>query len=585
MNDIEQAANLIDVAMLGIQPIVGSPPGQATQVEDPSCSFEAVVAQLIGQANQGTESREDVGSERAGRQETEKTPDPPGQASQAVGTAIAEAVILPRFVENAQTEQAGKTASDTKIGSEGLNLEYSESAASAMPYTAVTQDPPKTELPADDRPPSDMPQGITPKAVSLPKSDQSDKVDVAGSIPSDRSDRSDKSDRWMARDKSDGSDVSSATPTPTPAPQRAQEAAQIEVPVQPPAEPPADQLTTRQIQPQPAPVQTDKTPVSEPAASTVIAEPLTIVAENQPIAVQEDQPSIGASKIRPQQAVIAPEPEAPKIGPQQAVIAPEPEAPKIRPQQAVIAPEPEAPKIGPQRTVIAPEPEAPVDRQPVSQPQIEAAVPDQQVEVEQAKVMDVQPISKSDEGKTDQPAKAEPKLGWAPIQAQDPSPQAVRLDGQTSAHLPPQEVTQAKVVHQIVRTIRMHTFDGGGSMVLKLAPPHLGTIRMDVTAEHGVVTANLSTSNESVRQILESDLSTLNRSLADAGVHVDAISVRTDVRPDLRDNLSQSLNWQGSSSHAGSRQGGQQYPRMLQMQMEQASETHTRRMGQFDFLA
>ena len=553
MNDIEQAANLIDVAMLGIQPIVGSPPGQATQVEDPSCSFEAVVAQLIGQANQGTESREDVGSERAGRQETEKTPDPPGQASQAVGTAIAEAVILPRFVENAQTEQAGKTASDTKIGSEGLNLEYSESAASAMPHTAVTQDPPKTELPADDRPPSDMPQGITPKAVSLPKSDQSDKVDVAGSIPSDRSDRSDKSDRWMARDKPDGSDVSSAARVPTPAPQRAQEAAQIEVPVQPPAEPPADQLTTKQIQPQPAPVQTDKTPVSEPAASTVIAEPLTIMAENQPVAVQEDQPSIGA--------------------------------PKIRPQQAVIAPEPEAPKIGPQRTVIAPEPEAPVDRQPVSQPQIEAAVPDQQVEVEQAKVMDVQPISKSDEGKTDQPAKAEPKLGWAPIQAQDPSPQAVRLDGQTSAHLPPQEVTQAKVVHQIVRTIRMHTFDGGGSMVLKLAPPHLGTIRMDVTAEHGVVTANLSTSNESVRQILESDLSTLNRSLADAGVHVDAISVRTDVRPDLRDNLSQSLNWQGSSSHAGSRQGEQQYPRMLQMQMEQASETHTRRMGQFDFLA
>ncbi|HET6454785.1 MAG TPA: flagellar hook-length control protein FliK [Armatimonadota bacterium] len=507
MNDIEQAANLIDVAMLGTQPIVGSPPGQAAQVEDPSCSFEAVIAQLIGQTNQGTESRVDEGSERAGRQETEKTPDPSGEASQAVGTAIAEAVILPRFVENAQTEHAGKTASDTKIGSEGVNLEYSESAASAMPSTAVTQNPPETELPADDRPPSDTPQGITPKAVSLPKSDHSDKVDV-----------SDKSD---------------VTRTPIPAPQRAQEAAQIEVPVQPPA----DQLTAKEIQPQPALVQTHKTPVSEPAASTVIAEPLIIMAENQPVAVQEDQPSI------------------------------------------------EAPKIGTQRTVIAPEPEAPVDRQPVSRPQFEAAVPDQQVEVEQAKVMDVQPISKLDEGKTDQPAKAEPKLGWAPIQAQDPSPQAVRLDGQTSAHLPPQEVTQAKVVHQIVRTIRMHTFDGGGSMVLKLAPPHLGTIRMDVTAEHGVVTANLSTSNESVRQILESGLSTLSRSLADAGVHVDAISVQTDTRPDVRDNLSQSLNWQGSSSHAGSRQGEQQYPRMLQMQMEQASETDSRRRGQFDFLA
>jgi hypothetical protein len=576
----------MDVAMLGILPIVGSPPGQVTQVMDPSCSFEAVIAQLIGQPSLGTESKVEMGSVRAGRQEIEKTPDPSGQASQLVGMALAEAVIpsqnLSRFVEKAATEQADKPiapVADDFTQAQAAPAQSDRSDMSDVSRLLPPELPPQSELPPSDSPVSDLPLGgELPLKSELPPSDgpiwdlplrgelplkselpPSDgpiwDLPLRGELPLKSELPPSDGPIWdlplrgelplkSELPPSDGpvSDLPEVTPPPEravgeskvvsevhpQAPARPQVAEAIRVEV--PAAQPADPVIAKVNPPQPVEVTTDATAQAAP-------QPIVIVAENEPVVTTEVEPSG------------------------------------------------ETPKARPERGAAVPRSETHTDRQPLDLPEVRPIPRSQPVESRPAQVMEIEPIAQPDEGNSDQPIKTEPKLGWMPIEVQVPGSQAVKVEGQTDAHLPPQDVIQAKVIHQIVRSARMQAFDGGGSMTLRLAPPHLGTIRMDVTAEHGVVTANLSTSNESVRQILESDLSTLNRSLADAGVHVDAISVQTDTRPDVRDNLSQSLNWQGSSSHAGSRQGEQQYPRMLQMQMEQASETDSRRRGQFDFLA
>jgi len=95
----------------------------------------------------------------------------------------------------------------------------------------------------------------------------------------------------------------------------------------------------------------------------------------------------------------------------------------------------------------------------------------------------------------------------------------------SQAHLPPADVLAAKMIHQIVKSARVHMLDGGAEMTLRLDPPHLGMLHMTVSAQEGTVTASLQTSTETARQVLEADLSGLRQALSDAGIQVDNVEV------------------------------------------------------------
>lgn len=107
---------------------------------------------------------------------------------------------------------------------------------------------------------------------------------------------------------------------------------------------------------------------------------------------------------------------------------------------------------------------------------------------------------------------------------------------------------RSSVIHQIVKTAKVNLFDTHADMTLRLDPPYLGTIHMKVIAEQGVVTANLKTSTETARQILEADMSLLRQSLADAGIHVDAISVSVGDALDLDWHTHTGANYRGNSA-------------------------------------
>jgi len=92
-------------------------------------------------------------------------------------------------------------------------------------------------------------------------------------------------------------------------------------------------------------------------------------------------------------------------------------------------------------------------------------------------------------------------------------------------NLPTEQVASAKMIHQIVIAAKVQMTDSRTDMTLRLDPPHLGMLKMNVTVAEGVVSATLHTSTEAARQILQSDLSSLRQALADSGINVDTINV------------------------------------------------------------
>jgi flagellar hook-length control protein FliK len=92
-------------------------------------------------------------------------------------------------------------------------------------------------------------------------------------------------------------------------------------------------------------------------------------------------------------------------------------------------------------------------------------------------------------------------------------------------------------------------------MTMRLDPPHLGTIQMNVAVNHGMVTATIETSTESARQMLQSDMTTLKQALSDAGINVDAInvSVSTDLNQGWRPPTGGQTTPDGRSNFTGGR--------------------------------
>ena len=153
------------------------------------------------------------------------------------------------------------------------------------------------------------------------------------------------------------------------------------------------------------------------------------------------------------------------------------------------------------------------------------------------------------------------------------------------AHGPAEQVIGAKMINQIVRSAKVHLFDGGAGMTLRLDPPVLGTLQMNVTATEGNVTANFQTSTEAAKHILEANMSSLKQSLTDAGINVDSINVSVGGNPN------QNWNFHGGAQQGQNRQRSQGNNRFMQgfaspeILNGMASVERTQSTGGLDYLA
>lgn len=90
------------------------------------------------------------------------------------------------------------------------------------------------------------------------------------------------------------------------------------------------------------------------------------------------------------------------------------------------------------------------------------------------------------------------------------------------------EVTSAnkeELFSQIVEQAKVVINNGGSEMEVNLKPEHLGRLQLKVTIENEVVTAKFVAESQQVKEIIESNLSQLRRSLQENGMQVDMIMV------------------------------------------------------------
>jgi flagellar hook-length control protein FliK len=116
------------------------------------------------------------------------------------------------------------------------------------------------------------------------------------------------------------------------------------------------------------------------------------------------------------------------------------------------------------------------------------------------------------------------------------------------------QVTGAKVINQIVKAAKVQLTEGRADMALRLDPPHLGTVNMNVSVVQGAVTATIETSSVTAKHVLEANLSALKQALTDAGVQVEKINV--SVGSNLDQAFNPFENGHGMPNHQGRSDSG-----------------------------
>lgn len=120
---------------------------------------------------------------------------------------------------------------------------------------------------------------------------------------------------------------------------------------------------------------------------------------------------------------------------------------------------------------------------------------------------------------------------------------------------------------QIVSGVRGQLLPNGGTMQIRLDPPELGALMVQVTMRDGLMDASFQTSNAEASQMLSHSLTQLKHSLESAGVNVDRITVAQAPRSESSNNSQNDRNnnqqQQGQGQMDWDRHSDQQRKEML----------------------
>ncbi|GJL78760.1 MAG: hypothetical protein NPINA01_17490 [Nitrospinaceae bacterium] len=85
--------------------------------------------------------------------------------------------------------------------------------------------------------------------------------------------------------------------------------------------------------------------------------------------------------------------------------------------------------------------------------------------------------------------------------------------------------TEAKVLHQIINKFSLRTHGSQSEIKIKLDPPSLGTVRMNVSTSGDAVRTVVIAESHAVKQIIENNLTQLRDSMSGQGLKVDSFTV------------------------------------------------------------
>lgn len=114
-------------------------------------------------------------------------------------------------------------------------------------------------------------------------------------------------------------------------------------------------------------------------------------------------------------------------------------------------------------------------------------------------------------------------------------------------------VDPARFVSRVARAVQT-AHERGGPLHLRLSPPELGALRLELTVDRGTLTAKIETENSSARQVLLDNLPALRDRLADQNIKVERfdVDVRRDPSGDSQNYASQDRDGQPREQATGS---------------------------------
>lgn len=107
-------------------------------------------------------------------------------------------------------------------------------------------------------------------------------------------------------------------------------------------------------------------------------------------------------------------------------------------------------------------------------------------------------------------------------------PQAVFTEGKAvplKMEAPLPAASPQSILNQIGEAVRVTGGEDFTSMEMQLHPESLGTLHLQVRAKEGIITAQFTTENEAVKQVLEAQVVQLREKLEAQGVKVEAVEV------------------------------------------------------------
>src|SRR5262249_30263876 len=126
------------------------------------------------------------------------------------------------------------------------------------------------------------------------------------------------------------------------------------------------------------------------------------------------------------------------------------------------------------------------------------------------------------------------------------------------------QVDQVRFVQRVARAFRLAD-EQGGEIRLRLSPPELGALKVEVAIRNGVMTARLEAETTTARSLLVDNLPNLRARLADQNIKIERFDVdlKQDGRGDGSANLPSDFNgsrqngWRGQAAPRNSVSGNQ----------------------------
>ena len=99
----------------------------------------------------------------------------------------------------------------------------------------------------------------------------------------------------------------------------------------------------------------------------------------------------------------------------------------------------------------------------------------------------------------------------------------------------PKGVSERSIVDQVVQKFSIRGNGQNTEIKMRLEPPSLGTVRMNVTTQGETVKTTIFAESHAVKQVIENNLSQLKDSFSDQGLKVESFQVMVGGEPGFKD--------------------------------------------------